>query len=171
MRITAICLLLWASAIWASAAALEGVVKDPDGHPIKNAQVQISAKNAKFTKTVTTDAKGRYSCDGLTTGADYKVTLLVNGSVKASILNTKIQAGNPTQLSFNLRKEKGSAKRHMVWVPSETGTHIGSTNGHWVEVDENGQVVGADNPEVVRSGSDYAKQLQNSGATHRPTGN
>ena len=23
----------------------------------------------------------------------------------------------------------------------ETGTHIGAANGHWIEVDENGQVV------------------------------
>src|SRR5436309_1286583 len=135
MRITKICLLLWASGMWASAAALEGIVKAADGHPVKNAQVQIEAKNVKFAKTVTTDAKGHYFCDGLATGADYKVTLLVNGSVKASILNTRIQRGNPTELSFNLRREKGSLKRHMVWVPQETGSHIGSTNGHWVEVD------------------------------------
>jgi Carboxypeptidase regulatory-like domain len=162
MRITAICLLLWASGMWASAAALEGVVKAPDGHPIKSAQVRVEAKSGKFAKTTTTDAKGYYFCDGLAIGGEYKVTLVVNGTVKASILNTKIQPGKATQLSFNLSKEKGSAKHHMVWVPQETGTHIGSTNGRWVEVDENGQVVNNANPDVVRTGSDYAKQLENS---------
>lgn len=150
--------------MWAFADALEGIVKDPDGRPIKSAQVKIEAKSGKFAKTITTDAKGHYFCAGLTTGADYNVTLVVNGSVKASILNTKIQPGGPTQLSFNLRKEKGSAKHHMVWVPQETGTHIGSTNGRWVEVDENGRVVNNDNPDVVRTGSDYARQLENSKA-------
>jgi hypothetical protein len=90
-------------------------VKAPDGHPIKNVQVRIEAKSGKFAKTITTDAKGYYLCDGLAIGAEYKVTLVVNGSVKASILNTKIQPGKPTQLSFNLRQEKGSAKHHMVW--------------------------------------------------------
>jgi hypothetical protein len=50
----------------------------------------------------------------------------------------------------------------MVWVPQETGTHIGSTSGRWVEVDENGQVVNNVNQDVVRTGSDYAKQLENS---------
>ena len=164
MKIFMTCLLLLASGVWASAAAPEGVVKAADEKPIKSAQVRIEAKSGRFAKTVTTDSRGHYFCDGLTLGADYKVTLLVNGSVKASILNTKIQPGNPTQLSFNLRKEKGSPKRHMVWVPSETGSHIGSTNGQWVEVDDNGKVVGNDNPEVIRAGSDYARQIQNSGA-------
>ena len=163
MRITAICLLLWASAVWASADALEGTVNAPDGRPIKNAQVRIEAKNAKLAKTITTDAKGHYFCDGLPTRTDYKVTLVVNGSVKASILNTKTRGGKPTELNFDLRQAKSAPKRHMVWVPQETGTHIGSTNGRWVEVDENGQVVN-DNPEVIRAGSQYAKQLENSGA-------
>jgi Carboxypeptidase regulatory-like domain len=153
---------------WSATPALEGIVKAPDGKPIKSAQLKIEAKSGKFVKTVTTDAKGHYYCDGLTTGADYKVTLLVNGSVKASILNTKIQPGNPTQLSFNLTKEKGSAKHHMVWVPQETGSHIGSTDGHWVEVDDQGRVVGSDNPEIIKAGKDYANQLQNSGARPKP---
>ncbi len=167
MRTTAICLLLWASGLWACADAIEGTVNAPDGRPIKNAQVRIEAKSAKFVKTITTDAKGYYFCDGLTTGTDYKVTLVVNGSVKASILNARTRAGKPTALNFDLRQAKGAPKRHMVWVPQETGTHIGSTNGRWVEVDENGQVVN-NNPEVIRAGSQYAKQLELSGARRPP---
>ena len=162
-RAVAICLLLWASGVWVSAAALEGIAKAPDGHPIKNAQVRIEAKSGKFAKTITTDAKGHYFCDGLTTATDYKVTLFVNGSAKASIVNTRPVAGKSTELNFDLRQTKGSPKRHMVWVPQETGSHIGPTSGSWVEVDENGQVVN-NNPEVIRAGSQYAKQLEN-GAT------
>ena len=143
--------------------ALEGIVKAPDGHPIKNAQVRIEAKSAKIAKTITTDAKGHYFCDGLTASTDYKVTLVVNGSVKVSILNARTVAGKSTELNFDLRQTKGSPKRHMVWVPQETGSHIGPSNGSWVEVDENGQVVN-NNPEVIRAGSQYAKQLEN-GAT------
>jgi Carboxypeptidase regulatory-like domain len=163
MRFIAFCLLLWVSSglAWAG-SALEGTVKAPDGRPIKNAQVRIEAKGGKFAKTITTDAKGHYFCDGLTAGTDYNVTLVVNGSVKASILNTRAQAGKPTALNFDLRQAKGTSKNHMVWLPTETGTHIGSTNGHWVEVDENGQVVNNVNPDVVRTDSNYAKQLENS---------
>jgi Carboxypeptidase regulatory-like domain len=163
MRFIAFCLLLWVSSglVWAG-SALEGTVKAADGHPIKNAQVRIEAKGGKFAKTTTTDAKGHYFCDGLTAGTDYNVTLLVNGSVKASILNTKTQAGKPTALNFDLHQAKGTAKKHMVWVPTETGTHIGAANGQWVEVDENGHVVNSGNQDLVRTGSDYAKQLENS---------
>ena len=158
MRIIAICLLLWASGMWASAAALEGVVRTPNGHPVRNAQLRIEAKSGKFAKTITTDAKGHYLCDGLTAGADYKVTL-VNGSIKAASASITAQAGKPTKLDLEWGLVEGSPKRHMIWVPQETGTHIGSTNGRWVTVDETGRVVN-DNPEVTSMGS---KQLGNGG--------
>jgi hypothetical protein len=163
MRFIAFCLLLWVSSglAWAG-GALQGTVKAPDGRPIKNAQVRIEAKGGKFAKTITTDAKGYYFCDGLTANTDYNVTLVVNGSVKATILNTRTQAGKPTALNFDLHQAKGTSKKHMVWVPTETGTHIGAANGHWLEVDENGHVVNNANSDVVRTGSDYAKQLENS---------
>ena len=158
MRIAAICLLLLASGVWASAAALEGVVRTPNGHPVRNAQLRIEAKSGKFAKTITTDAKGHYLCDGLTAGADYKVTL-VNGSIKAASASITAQAGKPTQLNLEWGLVEGSPKRHMIWVATETGTHIGAANGHWVTVDETGRVIN-DNPEVTTIGS---KQLGNGG--------
>ena len=169
-RVVTICLFLWASGAWTLAAALEGIVNAPDGRPIKNAQVRIEAKSGKFAKTITTDAKGHYFCDGLTAGTDYKVTVVVNGLVKASILNTRTGAGKPTELNFDLRQAqaKASPKKHLVWIPLETGTHIGSS-GHWVEVDDKGQVVN-DNPDLIKAGSDYSRQLQLSGS-RRPPGN
>jgi len=87
MRITAICLLLWVSSALAWAGSLQGTVKDSQGHPVKGAEVRIESK--KFVKMIATDAKGHYLCDGLTAGTDYRVTVVVNGSVKASILNTR----------------------------------------------------------------------------------
>ena len=121
---------------WAGTSALEGVVKDPGGRPIKGADVRIEAKNGtNFSKIVKTDSNGHYISDALAVGT-YKVTLLVNGSVKASIVNAKTKAGNSTQLNFDLTSKTASAKTHRVWVPPDTGTHIG--NGTWVEVDENG---------------------------------
>jgi hypothetical protein len=139
--------------------ALEGIVKAPDGHPISNAQLRIEAKSGKFVKTTTTDARGHYFCDGLTAGTDYKVTV-ARGSIKAASASIKAQAGKPTKLDLEWGLVEGSPKRHMIWVPQETGTHIGSTSGRWVTVDETGQVVN-DNSEVTRAG---AKQLGN-GAT------
>jgi hypothetical protein len=119
--------------------SLEGVVKDPAGHPIKGADVRIEVKN--FSKLVKTDANGHYVCDGLGV-ATYKATLLINGQVKASIANAKTQAGKATQLNFNLTGQMASAKKktHMVYMRPDLDTHIGG--GRWVEVDENGNIVG-----------------------------
>src|SRR5204862_7264829 len=85
------------------------------------------------------DAKGRYISQGLQPGV-YRVSLVVNGAVKASISNTKTKSDQATQLNFDLRplpaaqvnaaEKKG---KHMVWVPASTGSHIG---GSWVEVDD-----------------------------------
>jgi len=70
----------------------------------------------------------------------YRVTLVVNGAVKASITNTKTKADQTTQLNFDLKPvaaaqaSAGQKKgKHMVWVPPATGSHIG---GSWVEVDD-----------------------------------
>jgi Carboxypeptidase regulatory-like domain len=116
--------------------SVEGVVKDPGERPVKGADVRIEAKN--FSNVVKTDGNGHYTCDGLAVGT-YKVTLLVNGQVKATILDAKTQAGKATQLNFKLTGKMVAKKRtHMVWVPPDLSTHIG---GRWVEVDENGNVV------------------------------
>jgi hypothetical protein len=125
---------------WAGTSTLEGVVKDPGGRPIKGADVRIEAKNGtKFSKIVKTDSNGHYISDSLAVGT-YKVTLVVNGSVKASIVNATTKPGSPTQLNFDLTLKTAAAKTHgkthRVWVPPDTGTHIGG--GTWVEVDENG---------------------------------
>src|SRR6266702_1017836 len=124
------------------AGTLKGTVKDPKGHPIKSADIRIETKNGgKLLKTVKTDANGHYISDALPAG-DYRVTLAVNGAVKASINNTKTKLGQPTQLNFDLKsvsatQAAGSAKiaKHWVWVPPKTGTHTG---GGWVEVDDSG---------------------------------
>src|SRR6267143_4347614 len=125
---------------WAGPAAIQGVVKDAKGQAIKGADVRIESKDGrqKFN-TVKTDGKGRYISESLQVGV-YKVTLMVNGAVKASITNTKTKADQTTQLNFdlkpvpvaqaNVQQKKG---KHMVWVPATTGSHIG---GGWVEVDD-----------------------------------
>jgi hypothetical protein len=160
MRFILFCLLLWVSSglAWAG-GTLQGTVKDSAGHPIKGAEVRIEGKN--FAKAVKSDAKGHYFSDGLAIGTNYKVTVVVNGSVKASTPSVRANAAKPTDLNFDLRQVKGSSKKHMVYIKQETGTHIGS--GRWIEVDENGQVVN-DNSDMQKAGSNYGKQLENSKA-------
>ena len=116
--------------------SVEGVVKDPGERPVKGADMRIEAKN--FSKVVKTDGNGHYICDGLAVDT-YKLTLVVNGQVKATILDAMTQAGKATHFNFKLTGKMASAKKriHIVWVPPDLSTHIG---GRWVEVDENGNV-------------------------------
>jgi serine/threonine protein kinase len=121
-------------------ASIQGFVKDAKGEPIKGADIRIESRDGKQVfRTIKTDPKGRYNSQGLQPGG-YRVTLLVNNAVKASILNTQTKANQPTQLNFDFKPKSqagGTAKRgkHMVWVPNRTGSHIG---GNWVEVDDEG---------------------------------
>jgi len=115
----------------AGTSGLEGFVRDASGRPIKGADVRIEAKN--FSKIFKTDDAGCYIAEGLAVGF-YKVTLVVNGSIKATILNAKTQSSKPTKLNFDLPVEK-----HMIWIAGETGTWIGT--GRWLTVDGNGNLV------------------------------
>jgi Carboxypeptidase regulatory-like domain len=144
---------------WAGGSAIQGVVKDAKGQAIKGADVRIESKDGKqHFNAVKTDAKGRYVSDGLPVGV-YKVTLMVNGAVKASITNTKTKADQTTQLNFDLKPlpvaqaNAGQKKgKHMVWIPAGTGTHIG---GRWVEVPD-----GATEPGTLNVQKANAEQLQ-----------
>jgi hypothetical protein len=134
--------LLVPFSVYAGTSILEGIVKDPNGRPIKGADVRIETKN--FSKIVKTDANGRYVCDGLGV-TTYKVSLVINGQVKASIANARTEAGKPAQLNFNLTGQTASAKKHthMVFMRPDVDTHIGG--GKWVEVDDNGNIVNGTN--------------------------
>jgi TolB-like protein/tRNA A-37 threonylcarbamoyl transferase component Bud32 len=121
-------------------ASIQGFVKDAKGEPIKNADIRIESRDGKqMFGTVKTDPKGRYISQGLQPGV-YRTTLLVNGTVKASIMNTQTKANQPTQLNFDFKpaSQAGSAakaRKHMVWIPARTGSHIGA---NWVQVDDEG---------------------------------
>ena len=118
---------------------LQGIVKDAKGHPIQGADIRIEARNTgRLLTTAKTDVNGRYSLGGLVAG-NYRVTLVVNGAVKASINNTTLESGESTQLNFELKQTRASitvAKgKHWVWVSAFTGSRL---PGRWVEVDDGG---------------------------------
>ena len=121
-------------------ASFQGFVKDAKGEPMKGADVRVESRDGKQVfSTVKTDPKGRYISQRLQPGV-YRVTLLVSGVVKASIMNTRTKANQPTQLNFDFKpaSQAGNIARggkHIVWMPGRTGTHLG---GNWVEVDDKG---------------------------------
>jgi Carboxypeptidase regulatory-like domain len=140
-NICLVILLVSLVAAWASEPAgparIQGLVKDSASKPIAGAEVHISAKDGSgLEKVVRTDFDGHYGVSKLpVTG--YRVVLFVNGQIKASINNTNVFSDKPTQLDFALtgKMAANTPKKytHMVYVPAETGSHLG---GHWVEVDD-----------------------------------
>jgi 5-hydroxyisourate hydrolase-like protein (transthyretin family) len=155
-------LFICAASAWAGPASIQGIVKDAQGKPIKGADVQVASKDGKqLFNTVKTDSQGRYISQGLQPGV-YRVSLIVNGAVRASITNTSTKSNQATQLNFGLKPVSvGQAStgqktgKHMVWMPPSTGSHTG---GRWVEVDEGGAAsAGALN---VKKGSAEALRQQ-----------
>lgn len=140
-------LFLYAASAWAGPSSIQGIVNDAKGQPIKGADVRVESKDGKqLFNTVKTGANGRYISQGLAPGV-YRVSLVVNGAVKASITNTKTKSDQATQLNFDLRQASTSQAsagqkkgKHMVWVPAATGTHTG---GRWVEVPDGASEPGA----------------------------
>jgi 5-hydroxyisourate hydrolase-like protein (transthyretin family) len=130
--------MLFVASASAANSVLQGIVKDAKGHPIESADIRIEAPNTgTLLTTVKTNASGRYSLEGLAAG-HYRVTLVVNGVVKASINNTTLGPSESTQLNFELKQTRASVTvtkgRHWVWIPSFTGSRL---PGHWVEVGDN----------------------------------
>ena len=165
-------LFLCIASAWAGPSSIQGIVKDAKGQPIKGADVRIESKDGKqLFNTVKTDVKGRYISQGLQPGV-YRVTLMVNGAVKGSIMNTKTKADQPTQLNFDLKPVAASqaaagAKtgKHKVWVPNNTGTHIG---GRWVEVPDGAAEPGALN--VKRASAEELQRESLSRGNPNPNG-
>jgi hypothetical protein len=167
LRIGLIGFVLSVATAWAGPSAIQGVVKDAKGQPIKSADVRIESKDGKkLLQTVKTDGKGHYLSNGLAAGT-YRVTLVVNGAVKASIMNTTTKADQATQLNFDLKpaaasqvSAAGTKGKHLVWVPSQTGSHIG---GRWVEVDEYGKTAPGTLNVTRPNAEQLQRQIQNQG--------
>jgi Carboxypeptidase regulatory-like domain len=159
-------LFLSVASVWAGSASIQGIVKDAKGQPIKGADVRVESKDGKQVfNTVKTDAKGRYISQGLQPGV-YRVSLLVNGAVKAAIGNTQTRSDQATQLNFDLKpaaagqastvQKKGT---HKVWVPPSTGSHTG---GRWVEVPDGGSEPGTLNVKRA-NGEQLRREMLQSG--------
>ena len=134
---------LFVASAWAASSVLQGIVKDAKGHPIQGADIRIEATNTgRLPTTVKTNVNGRYSLESLAAG-NYRVTLVVNGAVRASINNTTLEPGESTHLNFELKQTRASVTvtkgKHWVWVSAFTGSRLPS---RWVEVDDSGSWAG-----------------------------
>src|SRR5262249_21168434 len=126
----------------------------------QGADIRIEATNTHgLLTTVKTNVNGRYSLEGLAEGK-YRVTVVVNGAVKASINNTRLESGVSTQLNFELKQTRASVTvtkgTHRIWVPPFTGSRL---PGRWIEVDDSISGAG-ENPQPKNVVRVSAKDLQ-----------
>ena len=164
VRLSCVGLLLSVASAWAEPSSIVGVVRDGKGQPIRGVDIRIEARDGeRWIRTVKTDVNGRYTSNGLPAGT-YRTTLVVNGVVKTSINNTKVELGEPTRLNFDLITTSGwqaslpaSKGKHWVWIPPFTGSRL---PGRWVEVDDSGSRASVLN--MVRVSGE---QLQRTGQT------
>jgi len=131
--------MLFVATASAASSELQGIVKDANGHPIQGADIRIEATSGgTLLTTIKTDANGRYTLNGLAAGT-YRVTLVVNGALKASINNTMVAPDESTQLNFDLTQTRAfvTVRKgiHRVWIPAFTGSRL---PGRWVELDDGG---------------------------------
>jgi hypothetical protein len=165
-----IAVMLFVAGASAASSVLQGIVKDANRHPIQDADIRIEGTNTgRLLTTVKTNVDGRYNLEGLAAG-NYRVTLVVNGAVKASINNTRLKPGESTQLNFELKQGRASVTvtkgRHWVWIPTFTGSRLPS---HWVEVDDSaGWASAAPANHVVRVSAEELRREANNKAS--PTG-
>jgi Carboxypeptidase regulatory-like domain len=136
--------MLFVASASAANSVLQGIVKDAKGQPIQGADIRIEAPTTgRLLTTVKTNVNGRYSLEGLAAG-NYRVTLIVNGAVKASINNTTLEPNESTKLNFELKQTRASVTvtkgTHRIWVPPFTGSRL---PGRWIEVDDSTSWAGA----------------------------
>jgi Carboxypeptidase regulatory-like domain len=131
-------LLLLSANLYASASAtIEGYVMDEKGQLLPQAQIRVEGREGSgLNEVVRTDARGHYSVSGLSNGT-FKITLIINGQIKACIANVRGEIGQVESLNFSLNKASAARPaatgKHYVWVPAPTGSQLA---GSWVEVND-----------------------------------
>jgi len=88
---------------WAQTAAIEGVVKGPDGKLLQGAVMKIDRLDVKGNYQVKTDKRGHYFYGGLP-GGSYKVAVVVDGKERDFQNGVPIKIGDTQTLNFDLSK-------------------------------------------------------------------
>jgi hypothetical protein len=172
VRRTVASLALFAASAFAQTSVIQGDVKGVDGRAAKGAEVRIQPTRGQLAPIIAkTDAGGRFVANNIAAGA-YNILAVANG-VSSPVQAVRVQASKPLIIAFDLRQQaggktaaKGKKKTKFVWMPDQTGSHLG---GHWVEVDE--EASGVPSAQHVNSANGNAvRDLQSREANVREGG-
>jgi tetratricopeptide (TPR) repeat protein len=119
LPVMALSFALLAGTAFAQVSSIEGVVKDEEGKPVKDALVKIDRKDIKGHYEVKTKKKGDYFHTGLPLGT-YKITVFIDGKERDSVDNVKTRLGDPLPVNFDLHAV--AAKQQETQKALESGT-------------------------------------------------
>src|SRR3982751_1609631 len=118
LRRLPVLLLFAGAAAMAQTSQIEGVVKGPDGQPVKDALIKIERKDIKGSYKVKTKKKGDYLHAGLPLGT-YDVICEVDGKDVDTVRGVKTKLGDPTVINFDLKAQ--ADKQKEVAAAAEKG--------------------------------------------------
>ena len=108
-------IMIWALGVNAALSSeIRGVVLDPNGSPIKSAQVTLSTKTPGYSQVDKTNDNGEFLFIGIASG-EYVVSVEAAGFVKAE-KNVRIVSGSSPELHFQL--ELVAFKENVQVTPS-----------------------------------------------------
>ena len=137
--------------------AIEGTVRGPDGKPMAKADIKLETLAGKLpAQVVKTDGAGRYRFSNVA-DASYRVTVMNGNQILGFIEGVRPATPAAKRVEFDIRKaaagQTAKKAKHLVWVPSATGSHMG---GKWVE---DGDDANSDNVKKV-NGNEIKKYQQ-----------
>src|SRR5690348_9570020 len=103
----------------ATTGIIRGVVSDPAGAPVANAQVVLHETTTNFTRTLTTDAAGNFTGTLLPLGT-YEATARAVGFAEAKRTGIPLGVGETVALQLQRSEERRVGKEcRSRWSPYE----------------------------------------------------
>src|SRR5258708_6832513 len=102
---------------------IQGTIVDPSGAVVSGATVEAKNINTNSTRTVSTQADGRFTFLGLTPG-NYKIKASKSGFTTVVQENVELNVGQSVNLSFGM---KISGTSEIVTVTSTPTFHVQKT--------------------------------------------
>jgi len=111
-----IAVLVAAAPVFAQTGGLTGTCKGDDGKPLAGYTIMVERQEIKWNSKVKTNKKGEYTYIGLAPG-DYKLTLTDPNGRTVFFITRHIGLGDPTQVDFDMAKEKAAAQKDLAANP------------------------------------------------------
>jgi hypothetical protein len=137
-----------------TSSSVSGQVLNAAGKPVAGATVKIVHEPSGTTKTVTTNADGRYAAQGLRVGGPFDITVSKSGMTSAEKGNVYLQLGQVS--AVNLTMGANAQKLSAVTVTASELTQIFNPDNKGFSTNVSQQQLEA-NPAANRSIDDVAR--------------